>query len=125
MKVNWIVPTNGKGLWSNHCANVRVTGLELEWGELCVYFDKRTWSVKKKSGSNDITGGKHGLIYTDPLWIHQLRFKLTQLGFSARAAADVDYSEQGMQGENYVSCDVGRKFLKEYAAVESNAKTKK
>ena len=25
---------------------------------------------------------------------------------------DVDYSEQGMQGDDYVSCDVGEEFLK-------------
>ncbi len=26
------------------------------------------------------------------------------------------YSEQGMQGDDYVSCDVGKKFLKSWAA---------
>jgi hypothetical protein len=30
------------------------------------------------------------------------------------AGDDVDYSEQGMQGDNYVSFDVGAKFLKSW-----------
>jgi hypothetical protein len=29
---------------------------------------------------------------------------------------DVAYSEQGMQGDDYVSCDVGKKFLGAWAA---------
>jgi hypothetical protein len=30
------------------------------------------------------------------------------------AGDDVGYSEQGMQGDNYVSCDVGGKFIASY-----------
>ena len=128
-KVNWIVTTDGRGLWSRHCANVRVIGFdvgslfksdyndttnpaEASWGELRIYFDRRTWNVTKL-----------GLIYTDPFWMKEFRRQLQQeFGFSDEAAKDVDYSEQGMQGDNYVSCDVGKKFLKEYAT-NSHVKT--
>jgi hypothetical protein len=36
---------------------------------------------------------------------------LQQLGFTAAEDNDVNYSEQGMQTPEYVSCDVGSKFI--------------
>jgi hypothetical protein len=39
------------------------------------------------------------------------------LGFSPDAILDVSYSEQGMQGDNYVSMDVGPQFLLECDAL--------
>jgi hypothetical protein len=38
----------------------------------------------------------------------ELKELLTQKGFDA---SDVSYSEQGMQGDTYVSCDVGERFI--------------
>jgi hypothetical protein len=38
---------------------------------------------------------------------------LNQHGLTGK---DVDYSEQGMQGNGYVSCDVGKPFLDSWAA---------
>jgi hypothetical protein len=38
---------------------------------------------------------------------------MATLGFSVQALADISYSEQGMQGETYVSLDVGLDFLTE------------
>jgi hypothetical protein len=38
----------------------------------------------------------------------ELKKLLTAKGFDA---GDVSYSEQGMQGDNYVSCDVGERFI--------------
>jgi hypothetical protein len=52
-----------------------------------------------------------GLIYTDKLFKAELRAYLQTLGFTAEEANDVEYSEQGMQSDNYVSCDVGAKFI--------------
>jgi hypothetical protein len=52
-----------------------------------------------------------GLIYTDKLFMLELRTYLQTLGFTAAEAADVEYSEQGMQGDSYVSCDVGAVFI--------------
>jgi hypothetical protein len=53
------------------------------------------------------------LIYTDRQFQNELRVFLNQHGL---VGADVDYSEQGMQGDDYVSLDVGRKFLKSWEA---------
>jgi hypothetical protein len=41
----------------------------------------------------------------------ELKELLTSMGFDA---SDVSYSEQGMQGDNYVSCDVGELFINTY-----------
>lgn len=105
-----ILNTDGKrGLWSNVARAVRIVDMQLgyvsdegDFGELCVYFDTKTWDVKKD-----------GLIYTDRLFERELQELLTAHGLAGK---DVGYSEQGMQGDNYVSCDVGEKFLKSWAA---------
>lgn len=96
--------TAGSGLWSRFSVNVKIIKLAVpyineqqDFGELRVYFDPATWDVDKL-----------GLIYTDPLWMEQLREWLSNQGY---AGWDVDYSEQGMQGTDYVSCDVGQQFL--------------
>ena len=104
-----ILHTDGKGLWSNVAKAIRITDMQLgyindegDFGELRVYFDTETWDVNKD-----------GLIYTDRLFERELRGFLTQHGLAGK---NVDYSEQGMQGDDYVSCDVGEKFLKTWSA---------
>ena len=104
-KFNRTINTNGTGYWSNVVKAVNTTKLVVSafddsFGELMIYFDK-SWNVKKD-----------GLIYTDKQFMTELRAQLIGAGFTKAEANDVDYSEQGMQGENYVSCDVGKKFLK-------------
>ena len=96
--------TDGKGLWSDRAAAVKVTALNVpyiaddeEFGELRVYFDTDTWDTNE-----------HGLIYTDRQFERELATMLLTMGLAGR---DVSYSEQGMQGDDYVSCDVGGKFL--------------
>jgi len=103
-KVTATLNTGGGGYWSNTKAAVEITALqlaytndELDFGELRVYFNTATWDVNKL-----------GLIYTDSLFEAELCALLTQLGFDA---SDLSYSEQGMQGDNYVSCDVGQCFI--------------
>jgi len=98
--------TAGDGYWSTKAKPVNVTHIDLsyvndeqDFGELCVFFDK-SWNVDKD-----------GLIYTDSQFLDMLRDKLTEVGF---AGDDVDYSEQGMQGDNYVSLDVGADFIKSW-----------
>ncbi len=98
------INTNGRGLWSNTEALVRCVGAALsyendegDFGELRIYFDTASWNVKKNSD-----------IYTDPLFLRELREHLTN---SKLAGKDVDYSEQGMQGDDYVSLDVGKPFI--------------
>ena len=103
-KVTATLNTNGNGYWSRTKAAVEITHLqlayindELDFGELRVYFNKATWDVSKQ-----------GLIYTDKQFMRELKELLVQKGFDVK---DVSYSEQGMQGDSYVSCDVGECFI--------------
>ena len=102
--VNATLRTSGNGYWSNTKTAVEVTRLqlaytndELDFGELRVYFNTASWDV------NNL-----GLIYTDKQFMQELKELLTDKGFDT---SDVGYSEQGMQGNNYVSCDVGERFI--------------
>ena len=102
-KVNATLNTGGGGYWSNTKTAVEVTRLqlaytndELDFGELRVYFNTKTWAWQD------------GLIYTDKQFMRELKELLTAKGFDA---SDVSYSEQGMQGDTYVSCDVGERFI--------------
>ena len=103
-KVTATLNTNGNGYWSNKRKAVEITGLqlsytndELDFGELRVFFNTNTWDTHKD-----------GLIYTDKQFMRELKELLTVQGFDA---SDVSYSEQGMQGDTYVSCDVGQCFI--------------
>jgi hypothetical protein len=94
--------TCGDGYWSNKATEVEVEDMRIayvsddkDFGELRVYFDTSDWNVNKD-----------GLIYTDRLFMLQLNKFLAEQGLCA-----VSYSEQGMQGDNYVSCDVDGNFL--------------
>ena len=102
-KVNATLHTGGGGYWSNTKTAVEITALqlaytndELDFGELRVYFNTKTWAWQD------------GLIYTDKQFMTELKELLTAKGFDA---SDVSYSEQGMQGDTYVSCDVGERFI--------------
>ena len=104
MNVFTTLHTNGNGYWSNKRKAVEITHLqlaytndELDFGELRVYFNTKTWDVNTD-----------GLIYTDKQFMRELKELLTAKGFDA---SDVSYSEQGMQGDTYVSCDVGERFI--------------
>jgi hypothetical protein len=106
-KISATLRTNGTGLWSNKRRAVEITGLqlsyindELSFGELRVHFDTASWDTYTD-----------GLIYTDAQFMTELRELLTAQGFDA---SDVSYSEQGMQGDTYVSCDVGECFINTY-----------
>lgn len=96
--------TCGDGYWSTVAKAVSVVDMQLsyvdddgEFGELRVYFDTATWDTSKD-----------GLIYTDSAFLDELSAFLDSTGL---VGSDVDYSEQGMQGNNYVSLDVGEAFI--------------
>jgi hypothetical protein len=113
-----LVKTDGKGLWGNAKKNVKIFDMAVEnvngdFGELRVYFDTKTWDVSQD-----------GLIYTDKTWLKGFREKLEENGFSKKAASDVDYSEQGMQGDDYVSLDCGVNFLADYYKARAEKKKK-
>ena len=108
-----ILHTLGDGLWSRKSKPVQITKLGLgyvndeeDFGELRVYFNS-TWNVRQD-----------GLIYTDSQFLAELRDRLAQYGFDS---TDVSYSEQGMQGSNYVSLDVGAQFLSSWFSVVDRA----
>ena len=96
--------TCGDGYWSTTAKAVEIVDMQLgyvaderDFGELCVYFNTDTWDVERD-----------GLIYTDSEFLDDLQNFLIKHGL---AGADVSYSEQGMQGDNYVSLDVGEAFI--------------
>jgi hypothetical protein len=99
---------SGTGLWSTVKGSVEITDMrigyisdEQDFGELCVYFNDRHWDVNID-----------GLIYTDPQFLAELKQFLAQHGLSTA----VGYSEQGMQGDDYVSLDVGPEFIASWQA---------
>jgi hypothetical protein len=101
--------TNGKGYWSRAVKAVRITDMRLgyvsderDFGELCVYFNTEDWNVNVD-----------GLIYTDKQFRNELQAFLNTQGLPGRY---VSYSEQGMQGDNYVSLDVEEQFLQAWDA---------
>lgn len=109
LKVDAVLNTCGDGYWSSKRAAVKLNKLALgyvndeeDFGELRVYFNVNTWRVNRD-----------GLIYTDSQFLKELRKLLNSLGYKGN---DVDYSEQGMQGDNYVSLDVGKRFLDSWKA---------
>ena len=107
MNVFTTLTTGGDGLWSNKQRDVDVTQLRLQYcnpernfGELCVHFTPASWNT-----------ATDGLIYTDTQFLYELRVYLMTIGFTEAEALDVNYSEQGMQDDEYVSLDVGAVFL--------------
>lgn len=122
MKLTGTLKVDGKGLWTSVEASVDVKSVDIDdddefcraGSEVRVYFDTATWDVMK-----------NGLIYTDPSFISELRTLLMSVGFTHAAVMDLDYSEQGMQGDDYVSLDAGKKFIKDYAKVNNQTPAKK
>ena len=101
--------TAGDGYWSTASKVVEITDMrisycdeEKEFGELCVHFNTATWDVNTD-----------GLIYTDGDFLFELRMFLEQHGL---VGSDVSYSEQGMQGDDYVSLDIGAEFIASWEA---------
>lgn len=102
MKVNTVLHTDGSGLWSSKAQGVTITDFVVipvddTFGELRVYFTG--WNCKE-----------NGDIYTDKFFLKELKQFLLFIGLSNK----VDYSEQGMQRDNYVSLDVGKEFLESW-----------
>ena len=108
--------TDGKGHWTEETRTVDIIKLGIGYsnqeyypgdpfyGELCAYFEpsgftKNSWNVRA-----------YGLIYTDKQWLKEFKAGLRAAGFSRRAVQEVQYSEQGMQGSDYVSFDIGAAF---------------
>lgn len=109
MKTAVTLHTAGTGYWSRTAKAVGIVDIRLgyvcedrEFGELCIYFDESTWNVKVD-----------GLIYTDKQFRNELQAFLDAHGLPGKY---ISYSEQGMQGDDYVSCDVNEDFIDAWAA---------
>jgi hypothetical protein len=94
--VQWAIQTGGDGLWSSRSTIVEVTGLTIKWEggnlvEINASFDPNTWDVERD-----------GLIYTDKMFLEGIRRKLSDL---CGVNMTLDYTEQGMQGEDYISLE--------------------
>jgi hypothetical protein len=102
--------TNGQGYWSNKAKAVGIVDMriayindERDFGELRVYFNTQDWDVNED-----------GLIYTDKQFRNELQAFLDSQGLPGKY---ISYSEQGMQGDDYVSLDiVGAEFLQAWEA---------
>jgi hypothetical protein len=112
-QVNFTCNTDGQGWWSDVAKAVAITQLVLcldeedmqdaDYADLHVYFSDDSWNVDTD-----------GLIYSDMLFKQQLIKHLTALGLDA---SEVSYSEQGMQGDKFVSLDVDDKFIASWNAL--------
>jgi len=106
MKVkDCVLHTNGKGLWSDVKAEVKIDRISLGYvnedrtfGSLNVYF--KNWNIQNR-----------GLIYTDPLFLKELKAYFKSIGVSYKG---IGYSEQGLQGDDHVNLDVGAAFIKSW-----------
>lgn len=112
IQINRKFNTGGDGYWSSKVAPVTATKMELgffgkdesgAFGELRVYFDTTDWNVDQD-----------GLIYSDGEWAAEFGQFLFDCSFTQNGVSDISYSEQGMQGNDYVSLDVGDTFLTEF-----------
>lgn len=99
---NCLTITDGRGYWSREYGSiVRIVGLsyrshgERNYGELIAYFDFKDWNCSRS-----------GLIYTDPLWLKTFEQNLSELaGLTKEELDNLEYSEAGMQGGDFVSMD--------------------
>ena len=96
--------TNGRGYWSDEKRTTKIRDIVLDYMDfddfptyivLNVFFYKKDWNIED-----------HGLIYTDEKWIAELRKGLRSLGLETTGLA---YTEQGMQGDDFVSLCVTNK----------------
>jgi len=84
--------TSGDGHWSSAVRNVTITDIKVSYdSDWCKYA-----SVKIFFSRNDWLVRKDGLIYTDTKFL-----KLAK----AFTGLKLDYSEQGLQGSNFVHMD--------------------
>ena len=92
-----IFRTSGKGLWSDRVADVKITDIVflVDYAEVRVYFDVSSWNTETD-----------GLIYTDDQFVKDVNQHI-----QTRFNGCVCYSEQGMQGDDYVSFDMNQALL--------------
>ncbi len=101
--------TSGDGYWSDvENRKVRVIKITPEtiWDKYIIfraYFNTKEWRWKRD-----------GLIYTDSRWLREFQNAFIKLGLPKALAKSIDYTEQGMQGNNYVSLETNNNRFAEY-----------
>lgn len=95
MKIkNFTASTSGKGLWTIQKKSIKIKRINIESSKedsmyIEVFFSEKDWNTTKD-----------GLIYTDIKWLREFRQGLKDQKIPT---AGIDYTEQGMQGRDYVS----------------------
>jgi hypothetical protein len=84
----------GRGLWGSNSTEVAYTIKKTK----IEYYDSEYRSIDIRIYLNGYTASKYGLIYTDEVFEKEIKTMMS--GFK------VEYTEQGMQGSNYVSLNV-------------------
>jgi hypothetical protein len=108
------IQTNGSGWWTSIIKEVECVSLLLDvtrhdddcWGEVQVFFNPATWDVNHD-----------GLIYTDEAFLKNFYWFLwTHFTFNSLILTEkhLSYSEQGMQGIDYVSLNCSKEFINEF-----------
>lgn len=115
-ELDLVLQTNGTGYWSKIKKKVKITHMEFvftlnNYSELQIYFDEDYWNVESD-----------GLIYTDELFLEGLNKFFKEIGLSDEYSFP-EYSEQGMQGSDYVSLDVERATIRELILMSKQPKT--
>lgn len=114
-----VCKTDGSSIWSDELCRTTIIknisvhvdepyqnldGSFTQHVEIRAYFDKRDWDTNK-----------HGLIYTDNGWFRDFNNGFTKIvGYKIKG---FDYTEQGMQGDDYVSMGVvfdGERAIKKF-----------
>lgn len=116
MKVQINAHTNGKGKNSEEARLVIITRLGIGYsslgyfpddpfnGELRAFFEPSGFT----SGSWNVAG--YGLISGDRLWLKEFKAGLREVGFSIKAVQNVKYNDKELQGQDYVSLEIGPVF---------------
>jgi hypothetical protein len=101
-----VANTNGRGYWSEGAKKkVKIStvdvGIDYVFESDCkkylqvyinVIFSNKCWDVSKD-----------GLIYTDPKWLKEFKNQIKAIVPAFEILHGIDYTEQGMQGDNFVS----------------------
>jgi len=104
------IKVGGAGLWSTaKPTDVQITEWSVTWisitadyGEVNVHFNTQDWRPDRD-----------GLIYTDPEFLQGInQYFRDLLGLDQDC---VNYTEQGMQGDNYVSMEFYREFIQAFS----------
>ncbi len=116
MNVNILTNTNGKGHWTDEVRTVEIIKLDFGYTSLTYYPEEPFYGeLRAHFRSDGFTPNSwnvpgYGFIYTDKQWLREFKAELRKIGFSVLAVRDIDFSEHGMQGSDYVSLDIGAKF---------------